>query len=148
MNFVPLFKSKTLNKRTTLHVGVAIRYEENDAEELVHILSFLEKENVKTTKKAPLLPTILLNGDRVSVGGLIKSFNKFPEGRRSVNGVVSLLFLDEMRTLFETYLANLEEGREKTEKIFEWDEDHPFYNKLEIYRMIARLYFPPKVGMH
>ena len=117
MNIKPIFKNR-VDKRTNLHIGVEIRYETHDAEELMHMLEF------------------------------IKSLNEFTPGERSINGVVSLCFLDEMRRLFEAYLALLDQLKKESLQRFEWDEDHPFHPVHMHYLKIAELYFPPQGKMN
>ena len=147
MNIEPIFKNRSVNKRTNLHIGVEIRYETNDAEVLMHMLEFLKSEEEKLATGF-LMPKAYLSGSAITIAAIIKSLNNFTPGERSINGIVSLYFLDEMRTLFLAYLSLLEKMRQIAEKNLDWDESHPFYPTHEHYRKIAELYFPPATKMN
>ena len=136
-----------MDKRTNLHIGVEIRYETNDAEELMHMLEFLKSEEAKRTTGFQM-PKSYLSGTAITIEAIIKSLNSFTPGERSINGIVSLNFLDGMRTLFLAYLSLLLEMRQTAEKNLDWDEDHPFYPRHEHYRKIAELYFPATAKMN
>ncbi len=146
MNIKPIFKNR-VDKRTNLHIGVEIRYEANDAEELMHMLEFLKSEEEKHGLGI-VMPKAHLSGNTITIEAIIKSLNQFTPGERSINGVVSLYFLDTMRPLFETYLALLDQLKNETEKRFEWDEEHPFYPVHMHYLRIAELYFPSQKKMN
>ncbi len=147
MDFTPMFKSRSVDRETNLHIGVEVIYEEEDAEALVHILNFFVDEHERSKGKLLLVPSIFVNGNKTNVRALLKSLNEFPQGKRDINGTVALYFLDEMRSLFEAYLASLEKFKKDSEKAFEWSSDHLFYDLLEDYRTIARIFFPPREGM-
>ncbi len=146
MNIKPIFKNR-VDKRTNLHVGVEIRYETHNAEELMHMLEFIKLEEAKHGADF-LLPKSYLSGSAITIEAIIKSLNEFNPGERSINGVVSLYFLDDMRLLFEAYLTLLDQLKNETEKRFEWDEDHPFYLAHMHYLKIVELYFPPQDKMN
>jgi hypothetical protein len=129
-------------------VGVEIRYEEFDAEQLMHMLCFLENNEKRCKGTFVLLPAIALNGDKSSVQKIIKGLNEYPEGERNVNGYVSVYFLDEMRPLFEEYLNTLEAIKVTANKAFEWDDEHQFFSLLVKFKQIESEYFPKKIAMH
>ncbi len=146
MNIKPIFKNR-VDKRTNLHIGVEIRYETHDAEALMHMLEFLTSE-AEAFGASFQMPKAYLSGGVITIEAIIKSLNEFTPGERSINGVVSLYFLDEMRPLFEAYLVLLDQLKKDTEKRFEWDEEHPFYPVHMHYLKIAELYFPPQKKMN
>ena len=147
VNIKPIFKSRSVDKRTNLHIGVEIRYEANDAEELIHMLEFLKSEEEKRTMGFQV-PKAYLSGCAITIAAIMKSLNSFRPGERRINGIVSLHFLDTMRTLYLSYLSLLLEMRQTAEKNLDWDEDHPFYPRHEHYLKIAELYFPPATRMN
>lgn len=55
-----------------MSVGVEIRYEELDAEQLMHMLYFLEDDEKRCKGTFVLIPAIALNGDKSSVQGNYK----------------------------------------------------------------------------
>ena len=146
MNIKPIFKNR-VDKRTNLHIGVEIRYETHDAEALMHMLEFIKSEEAKCGAGF-LMPKAYLSGSAITIEAIIKSLNEFTPGERSINGVVSLCFLDEMRRLFEAYLALLDQLKKESLQRFEWDEDHPFHPVHMHYLKIAELYFPPQGKMN
>lgn len=147
MNIKPIFKNRSVNKRTNLHIGVEIRYETNDAEELLHMLEFLKSEEAEQ-KAGFKMPKVYLSGTAMSIEVIMKSLGEFTPGERSINGIISLHFLDEMRPVFLAYLSRLEEMKQAAEKNVDWDEDHPFYPTHEHYKKIAELYFPSQKKMN
>jgi hypothetical protein len=131
-----------------MSVGVQIRYEESDAEQLMHMLYFLEDNEKRCKGTFVLIPAIALNGDKSTVQKLKKDLNEYLEGERNINGYVSVYFLDEMRPLFEEYLNTLEAIKTIADKAFEWDEDHKFFPLLFYFKEIEKIFFPKKIGMH
>ncbi len=129
-------------------IGVEIRYEKFDAEHLMHMLGFLEDYRKRFKGKIALIPAINVIGVKSSVTKIKKSFEKYPEGERNVNGYVSLYFLDEMRPLFEEYHALLRQIKAYVEATTVWDEDHQFFHLLNCFDEIASTFFPQKTGMH
>lgn len=143
MNMFPLFYGKL-----PIPVGVEIRYEESDAEYLMHMLYFLEDNEKRCKGTFVLLPAIALNGGKSTVQKIKKGLNEYPEGERSINGYISVYFLDEMRPLFTEYLNTLEAIKATADKVFEWDEDHYFFPLLFYFKEIEKIFFPKKIGMH
>ncbi len=146
MNIKPIFKNR-VDKRTNLHIGVEIRYETNDAEELMHMLEFLKSEEGKNGVGFQM-PKAYLSGSVITIEAIIKSLGKFTPGERSINGIISLHFFDEMRSLFLAYITQLEEMKQIALKNVDWDKDHPFYPTHEHYKKIAELYFPATTKMN
>jgi hypothetical protein len=131
-----------------LSVGVEIRYEEFDAEPLMHMLCFLEDHEKHAKGTFVLIPAIGFDGATSNIQKIKKSLESFPEGGRCVNGYVSVYFLDEMRQLFEAYIRTLNEIKEGAEAEFAWDEDHEFFPLLFYFQEIEKIFFPKKIGMH
>jgi uncharacterized protein YdiU (UPF0061 family) len=148
MDFGPIFKSQHANDDKTLHIGVEIRYEENDAEYLVHILRFLEAYAEEQGKKFTLIPTITHDGNNTKAKTLLAQFEKHEEGRRLIRGVVSIHFLDEMRPVFEAYKEALRQIKDAAKKSHEWDELHPFFIPDNCFELITPWFFPNKTTMH
>ncbi len=143
MNMFPLFY-----KKLPIPVGVEIRYEEFDAEHLMHMIYFLEILEKRAKGTFMLIPAVAVGGSKSSIAKVRKDFERYPEGERSINGYVSVYFLDEMRPLFDEYLHILEAIKTSADKAFEWDEEHPFYPLLLYFKEIENMFFPKKTGMH
>jgi hypothetical protein len=143
MNMFPLFYGNL-----PVSVGVEIRYEEFDAEHLMHMLYFLEGHEKRCRGTFVLIPAVALNGDKSTVSYIKKCLDEYPEGERNVNGYVSVYFLDEMRPLFEEYLNTLEAIRIDADKAFEWGNEHQFFPLLFYFKEIEKIFFPKKISMH
>lgn len=148
MRFKPIFKSRHVNVNKTLHIGLEMLYEENDAEYLVHILCFLEAYAKEHDGKFTLIPAITHDGKNVKAKTLLAQFNKLEEGQRLIRGVVSIHFLDEMRPVFDTYMKTLGQIRDEAKKGHEWDELHPFFILNNCFELITPWFFPNKTTMH
>lgn len=143
MNTFPLFY-----KKLPIPVGVEIRYEEFDAERLMHMLYFLEDFAKRSKGKFQLVPAITVNGNKASVAQTKKSFEKFLEGERNINGHISVYFLDEMRPLFEEYYASLSQINESAEVKFTVNEEYPSYSLRSYFTLIGDTFFPKRTSMH
>lgn len=144
MNIFSIF-----NRKLPLPIGVEIRYEEHDAEHVMHFLYFLETY-MKQEKKGTivLIPAITANGNKADSAKLIKEFEKFNEGERRINGHISFCFLDEMRSLFKEYLETLEKIKKSAEANFDWTAEHEFFVYYLYFKEIERKYFPSLTAMH
>jgi hypothetical protein len=143
MNMFPLFY-----KKLPIPVGVEIRYEEFDAEHLVHMLYFLDILEKRAQGTFMIIPAVSVSGSKSRISRVRKSFEKYPEGERKVNGYVSVYFLDEMRPLFDEYLQTLEAIKTNADNAFEWDEEHEFFPLLFYFKEIEKIFFPKKIAMH
>ncbi len=143
MKIFPIFFDKN-----PLHMGLEVRYEELDAEYLMHMLYFLEALTASKKSTSVLIPAIAFDGIRSSVAKLRKEFEKFSEGERIILGYISLYFLDTTRATFKEYIAGIEQIKHDANKIFEWDEEHEFFPLYGILTEAERLFFPNKTDMH
>ena len=143
MKIFPIYYNKS-----PLPVGVEIRYEEQDAEYLVHMLYFLEAYAERNKDASLLIPAISLNGSKSSVRKLKKEFEKYLEGERSINGYISLYFLDGTRATFEEYQKVVHAIKNDAEKTFEWGVPYEFFALHAILLEAERLFFPKKSDMH
>ena len=132
-----------------LPTGVAICYERDDAEYLVHLLGFLEEYKKQHKGKFVLIPSIMSGKTVYDAVRLRKEFDKFPKGGRIINGgEITVSFFDEMRPLFSEYVASLKHIQTEAETKFEWDGDHPFFYPLQFFIAASETYFPEKFRMH
>ena len=148
MNYAPIYESRHANVHKTLHVGVEVRYEEQDAEYLVHILRFFETYAGEQKRKFANMPAIAHDGSKMKAGPLLQQFEQFEEGQRTIYGVVSIYFGDQMRPVFDAYMSELRQIKDKALKDREWTEAHPFYLLLSCFELIAPWFFPDKTALH
>lgn len=148
MNIAPIYKSRYAHIEKTLHIGVEIQYEEDDAEELMHILRFFEAHEKERRRKFTLMPTITHNGKKTTCASLLEQFAKLPEGRSVIVGIIAVHFLDEMRPVFDAYIASLRQMKDDAKKEHGWDEAHPLFIITNYFEIIATGFFPDKTTMH
>jgi hypothetical protein len=148
MDHVSIYGSSAAESSNTLHVGVEVRYEANDADNLLHMLRFLEAYTEERGGKFTLMPVITHGDNKVTGAWLLEQFEKIPEGNRMIRGVISVHFLDEMRPVFDAYLKTLREIKECAEKEYEWDEAHPFFPIADYFEYIATQFFPDKTALN
>lgn len=148
MDHVPIYKSSDAESGNTLHVGVEVRYEANDAEHLLHMLRFLEAYEEEQSGKFTLFPAVTHDGNTVTRAWLLDQIEKIPEGSRLIRGTISVHFLDEMRPAFVAYLKTLREIKRGAEKEYEWDGTHPFFPLTDHFEYVARKFFPDKTAMN
>ena len=134
--------------KNPLPLGVEIRYEDLDAEYLMHMLYFLEAHTESKKSASVLIPAIAFDGARSSATKLKKEFEKFNEGERIILGSISVYFLDTTRATFKEYIACIEQITHDAKGVFEWGEEHEFFPLYSILAEAERLFFPNKTDMH
>lgn len=148
MDNVPIFRSQDAAMRTSLHIGVEIRYEENDAANLLHILRFFEVYAEDHCSEFRLIPEVTHNGRIIERTALLQQFEKIPEDNMRIRGVIGIHFLDEMRPIFDVYMEVLRQIKRDSLKEHSWDETHPFFFLNDFYEFIASRFFPKRTAMN
>ncbi len=112
---------------------VGVQYEETDAEELVHLLTFLAEFGERTGTHPDELPHIMVGKHKREPRNVLCEFAKFSQDDRSINGTITVRFEYRgfTRWLIMAYIDKLmiriTREREELDGAFEFDLSDPLF---------------------